>query len=64
MINSVTLLFHQKVLRKMSIVDQFGKQNQYQFYDVKLEPKLAPSLFELDIPKSVDVIDNRNGTNE
>lgn len=62
MINAVTLLFHKGTLKKMWIVDQFGKQNKYKFYDIKMNPKLAPSRFELNIPKGVDVIDNRDGT--
>jgi len=60
MLKTIALFFKANRLVKMHITDQFGQKNRYYFSNTKLNIKLSQKHFKMNLPRDVDVIDNRN----
>lgn len=52
----VKLKFQGGELTGMSLYDQLGQETGVQFSNIKMNPKLAPSLFKFKVPNGVDVV--------
>lgn len=50
------LVFRQDNLTNMELYDQLGQITSVNLFQAKLNPKLAPSLFQFKVPKGVDVV--------
>ena len=57
--NNIRLGFDQKNLGMMIIVDNLGQTTRIDFSGVKKNTELSSTLFNLEIPDNVDVIDER-----
>lgn len=52
----IKLMFHQNTLTGLELYDQLGQVTTVQLSQIKLNPKLASSLFQFKTPKGVDVV--------
>ena len=52
----ISLCFHKKRLSKMLIKNNLGENNLFAFSNIRMNPPLKRSLFQLKIPKGVDVV--------
>ena len=55
----VEIDFENDKLKSMRLLDNLGQLSEFQFSQVKLNPKLSASLFEFTPPPGVDVISNQ-----
>lgn len=53
----IRLGFNSGQIREMVLQDQLGHTTSIEFFNIKLNPSLASSLFAFQIPRHVDVID-------
>ncbi|HHF7366530.1 TPA: outer membrane lipoprotein chaperone LolA [Legionella bozemanae] len=52
----IKLMFRQNTLTGLELYDQLGQVTTVQLLQIKLNPKLAASLFQFKTPKGVDVV--------
>jgi outer membrane lipoprotein carrier protein len=60
LIQLIELQFVDKKLSQMFVMDNLGQKNIFYFTQVKVNPRLSPSLFQFHPPRGVDVITSDN----
>jgi outer membrane lipoprotein carrier protein len=54
---AIKLGFDKNEIREMMLEDQLGQNTHIEFYNIKVNPTLASSLFVFKLPPNIDVID-------
>ncbi|OAJ35054.1 LolA family protein [Piscirickettsia salmonis] len=56
LVSKIEIAFKNKELQKMTVLTPLGQSTKLQFFNIKINQILPSSLFELKLPKEVDIV--------